>query len=121
MIKLSRKISAILLILYYFAHIYAIHVHISAEDVNELNPPTAYSSETSKLNFLQQLKLYHKHLSPKSHQKLKIKKSVKSGTECANIKRDQSAFVVLNVKSHAHLFTSVDLSLINKAPPAINL
>lgn len=118
--KLSRKISAILLILYYFAHIYAVNIQISPEEVKGLNHTAVYSSESGKLNFLTQLKLNSRHLtSSRVHQKFEGSKSIQPESYHRNTPGDQSSFIITPDKLVSCFSTVFESSLINKAPPII--
>ena len=118
--QLTRKISAILLLLYYVAHIYSVHIHVAPEKVKDLNHAVTYSSDSGISNQLHELKSHCRHLPV--HNTIKFNKQNKSQALPNTIATEERLawLTILHVSITTHSFYIVTDSHVNKAPPAIN-
>ncbi len=110
-----EKISVFLLILYYLAHIYAVHIHLFPEKSRDLNPASFYSAKSNGVDLLCQ-KLHYRHLSSQRYVNFGGYGKLTSETNYKT-KNDEPSSVILI--QHATTYSNVlpFLSLINKAPP----
>lgn len=114
--KRLEKISVFLLILYYAAHIYAVHIHLSPDKLRDLNPASSYTAKSNEADSLSHLKLHYQHLSPRKHVNFDWSGKLTFGTDYRT-KTDEPSSVVLI--QHAAINSNVlpFSFLINKAPP----